>query len=101
MCSSQKRRNLFCSGDASATDVVPNVCEREFVRKKVARPERFELPTFCFEGRCSIQLSYGRGESPWMPISDCLFNLHFSEWTLNVWRCWTEALSTGLRFFLF
>ena len=27
---------------------------------KVARPERFELPTLCFEGRCSIQLSYGR-----------------------------------------
>ena len=28
--------------------------------KRVARPERFELPTLCFEGRCSIQLSYGR-----------------------------------------
>ena len=28
--------------------------------KEVARPERFELPTLCFEGRCSIQLSYGR-----------------------------------------
>src|SRR5579864_6796562 len=28
--------------------------------KKLARPERFELPTLCFEGRCSIQLSYGR-----------------------------------------
>ena len=27
----------------------------------MARPERFELPTLCFEGRCSIQLSYGRG----------------------------------------
>ena len=27
---------------------------------RVARPERFELPTLCFEGRCSIQLSYGR-----------------------------------------
>ena len=27
---------------------------------KLARPERFELPTLCFEGRCSIQLSYGR-----------------------------------------
>jgi hypothetical protein len=29
-------------------------------RKKVARPERFELPTLWFEARCSIQLSYGR-----------------------------------------
>ena len=26
----------------------------------MARPERFELPTLCFEGRCTIQLSYGR-----------------------------------------
>ncbi len=26
----------------------------------MVRPERFELPTLCFEGRCSIQLSYGR-----------------------------------------
>ncbi len=29
-------------------------------QKELARPERFELPTLCFEGRCSIQLSYGR-----------------------------------------
>jgi hypothetical protein len=28
--------------------------------REMARPERFELPTLCFEGRCSIQLSYGR-----------------------------------------
>jgi hypothetical protein len=26
----------------------------------VVRPERFELPTPCFVGKCSIQLSYGR-----------------------------------------
>jgi hypothetical protein len=28
--------------------------------KRMARPERFELPTLWFEARCSIQLSYGR-----------------------------------------
>ena len=28
--------------------------------KTVARPEGLEPPTLCFEGRCSIQLSYGR-----------------------------------------
>jgi|SRR5450631_1524041 hypothetical protein len=27
---------------------------------KVARPARFERTTACLEGRCSIQLSYGR-----------------------------------------
>jgi hypothetical protein len=26
----------------------------------LVRPERFELPTPCFVGKCSIQLSYGR-----------------------------------------
>src|SRR5579862_7523502 len=26
----------------------------------LARPEGLEPPTLCFEGRCSIQLSYGR-----------------------------------------
>ena len=31
---------------------------------RLARPERFELPTLCFEGRCSIQLSYGRTVQP-------------------------------------
>ena len=29
-------------------------------KEKVARPEGLEPPTLCLEGRCSIQLSYGR-----------------------------------------
>ena len=28
--------------------------------KNLARPERFELPTYWFEASCSIRLSYGR-----------------------------------------
>jgi hypothetical protein len=29
----------------------------------MVRPERLELPTLCSEGRCSIQLSYGRSQT--------------------------------------
>ena len=35
---------------------------------KVARPERFELPTLWFEARRSIQLSYGRTPCPWRDL---------------------------------
>jgi hypothetical protein len=34
-----------------------------WTRQKVARPERFELPTLWFEARCSDPLSYGRVEA--------------------------------------
>ena len=36
----------------------------------MARPERFELPTLCFEGRCSIQLSYGREATILREVND-------------------------------
>jgi len=29
-------------------------------REGVARPEGFEFPTLCFEGKCPIHLSYRR-----------------------------------------
>ena len=41
--------------------------------KNMVRPERFELPTLCFEGRCSIQLSYGR--------ADCFYD-HIIEFAI-------------------
>ena len=47
-------RDLAATNEA-ATEVVQGT-----IHNKMARPERFELPTLCFEGRCSIQLSYGR-----------------------------------------
>src|SRR6266568_7444676 len=38
----------------------------------MVRPERFELPTPCFVGKCSIQLSYGRNFRSFLAaLSDC------------------------------
>ena len=43
-------------------EVSLGLCDDPEFHEKMARPERFELPTLCFEGRCSIQLSYGRAD---------------------------------------
>ena len=54
------------SGSEGRTKVEPKPfrasapSENIVLKGKMVRPERFELPTLCFEGRCSIQLSYGR-----------------------------------------
>ena len=34
----------------------------------MARPARFERATLCLEGRCSIQLSYGRVDFDWLSV---------------------------------
>src|SRR5579862_1083268 len=53
--------------------------------RKLARPERFELPTLWFEARCSIQLSYGRTGKVYLLISAastsaCVGRTNASNW---------------------
>jgi hypothetical protein len=42
------------------------------VLKRLARPARFERATLCLEGRCSIQLSYGRAAITVSVYGSCL-----------------------------
>jgi hypothetical protein len=49
-----------CSVTRNRAASVDQYADRYF---KVARPEGLEPPTLCFEGRCSIQLSYRRVEA--------------------------------------
>jgi hypothetical protein len=46
--------------------------------KKLARPGRIELPTLCLEGRCSIQLSYGRDDAN-LPLSSSICSNFFKN----------------------
>jgi hypothetical protein len=52
------------SGRSKAGEVREVIARKQclLVEKKLARPERLELPTLWFEARCSIQLSYGRAK---------------------------------------
>src|SRR5438270_7606546 len=53
--------------------------------KKLARPERFELPTYCSGGNRSIQLSYGRGLLSRLFVTRCrdLINSQLgSKWAI-------------------
>ena len=52
--------------------------------KKLARPEGLEPPTLCFEGRCSIQLSYGRTVQSILQSS--MYSYFFEYFISNV-RC--------------
>ena len=54
--------------------------------KWLAYPERFELPTYCLEGSCSIRLSYGYIQKKWSEWwesnpRDQLGRLEFYHWT--------------------
>jgi hypothetical protein len=55
----------------------------------MARPEGFEPPTLCLEGRRSFQLSYGRPLPNFSHYKQlrynlrCLFNCHFRSTRYN------------------
>ena len=52
---------------------------------KLARPERFELPTNWFEASYSIQLSYGRVEGDLFQLPACAdLLMHQSDTLANV-----------------
>ena len=44
-----------------------------FWREEIVGPEGLEPPTLCFEGRCSIQLSYGPVEKFITTRDSCVF----------------------------
>src|SRR5690606_6024964 len=48
------------SANRRLTDRYSVAADLKSFKSELARPERFELPTPGFVGRCSIQLSYGR-----------------------------------------
>ena len=52
------------------------------VPMKIARPEGIEPPALGFEGRCSIQLSYGRSKGEIIPAPAGPVKVAFPAW----WR---------------
>jgi hypothetical protein len=69
-------------------------------QKRVARPERFELPTLCFEGRCSIQLSYGRilGYSLILLLLQLYFEFQLFDFSWSTWSRYVKSDANDLRF---
>jgi hypothetical protein len=62
-----KRADLCARGQMRFQRIITLRCCNQksgFFAGKVARPERVELPTFWFVAKRSIQLSYGRAETP-------------------------------------
>ena len=66
--------------------------------KEMARPLGFEPKTLCLEGRCSIQLSYGRNRKDtkgWLASAQARLSHGRGDW--GGFPCWAGTWASPLR----
>src|SRR5947209_18917994 len=86
MCSRQKRRKVVLFRQRLYDGCSSECLQNGVCLEKSGAPGEIRTPDVLLRRQMLYPAELrARGESAMrMPISDCLFNLHFSEWSLNV-----------------